>query len=82
MHPCCCNRHILAANTRKHTDIHTQGNGYDSNLEVSPPETLSLFSPKNDAAITFINSTTVNGVVFQHGRAFDIVASADFLVVQ
>ena len=57
---------------------HIQGNG---DLEVSPPETLSFSSPNNDAAITFINSTSLNGVIFQHGRAFNIVASADFLVV-
>ena len=59
--------------------LQTQGDGY---LEVPPPETLSFSSPKNDAAITFINSTAVNGVVFQHNRAFDIVASADVLVVR
>ena len=51
-------------------------------MDVPPPtEILSFSSLKNDAAITFVNSTTVNGVVFQHDRAFDVVASADFLVV-
>ena len=50
-------------------------------IETPQPDILSFYSPDNDAAITFINSTTVNGLVFQHGRAFDIVASADLLVV-
>ena len=59
--------------------LHKQGNGY---FEVSPPEILSFFGTKNDAAITFINSTAVNGVVFQHGLAFDIVASANLLEVK
>ena len=67
--------HVLFAHMR----AHAQGN---DDLEVSPPETLSYFSAQNDAAITFINRTTLNGVVFQHSRAFNIVASADFLVVQ
>ena len=57
---------------------HKKGNGY---VHLPVPEVLSFASPDNDAAITFVNSTTVDGVVFQHGRAFDIVASADALVV-
>ena len=51
-------------------------------MEVPPPDILSFSSPHNDAAITFINKTAVNGVVFQHDRAFDVVASADMLVVR
>ena len=50
-------------------------------MDLPIPEVVSFSSPDNDAAITFINKTTVDGVVFQHGRAFDIVASADSLVV-
>lgn len=57
---------------------HPKGNGYE---EVQPPDILSFSSPKNDAAITFINSTAVNGVLFQHGHTFDVVASAELLVV-
>ena len=59
--------------------LHNKGNGY---VEVPPPEVLSFSSPQNDAAITFINSTSIDGVVFQHGRAFDVAASADLLVVR
>ena len=57
---------------------HAQANGY---VEVSPPEILSFSSAKHDAAITFVNSTTVNGVVFHGNDTFDIVASADYLSV-
>ena len=50
---------------------------------VAPSQTIFTFSsPESDATITFINSTTVNGVVSQHGKAFDIVASADALEVR
>ena len=42
---------------------------------------LTFASPDSDAAITFINSTTANGVVFQHGMSFDMTATADLLVV-
>ena len=55
-----------------------RGNHY---AQVSIPDILSFFSPENDAAITFINGTAVNGVVFQHGHAFDVVASAESLVL-
>ena len=56
-----------------------KGNG---GYEVVPPtEILSFTSPENDATITFINSTTVNGLLLQHGQAFDIVASEDYLQV-
>ena len=55
-----------------------KGNGY---TEIEPPDILTFSSPKNDAAITFINSSAVNGVVFQHGHAFDVVASSKLLVV-
>ena len=58
--------------------LHHKGEGYE---EVLPPDILSFSSPNNDAAITFINSTAVNGVVFLHGRTFDVVASAELLVV-
>ena len=58
--------------------LHTQGDGY---VEVPTPDILSFSSSKNDAAVTFINGTSANGVVFQHDRAFDFVASADSLVV-
>ena len=40
---------------------------------------LSFSSPKNDAALTFVNSTTVNGV--KNGQAWDVVASDGFLKV-
>ena len=55
-----------------------QGN---DDMETPLPDILTFSSLNNDAAITFVNSTTVNGVVFQHNKAFDIVASADLLVV-
>ena len=42
---------------------------------------LSFSSPKNDAALTFVNSTTVNGVLLNHGRAWDVVASDGLLKV-
>ena len=51
-------------------------------MEIEPPDILSFSSPKNDAAITFINSSAVNGVVFQHGQAFDLVASAKIIEVR
>ena len=51
-------------------------------MEAPLPDVLTFVSPELDAAITFINSTTMNGVVSQHGKAFDIVASADLLVVR
>ena len=54
------------------------GDGY---VEVPTPSILSFSSPQNNAAITFINDTAVNGVVFQHGHAFDVVVSADLLVL-
>ena len=50
-------------------------------LAAPLPDILTFSSAESDAAITFINSTSVNGVVSQHGKAFDIVASADLLVV-
>ena len=50
-------------------------------VEAPLPDILSFASPRNDAAITFINDTAVNGVVFQHNKAFDIVASANLLLV-
>ena len=50
-------------------------------MDVFPPEILSFSSLNNDAAITFINSTAVDGVLFQHSQAFDIAASADLLTV-
>ena len=51
-------------------------------MDVPPPtKILSFSSPGNDAAITFINSTTVNGLLLQHGQAFDVVASEDSLQV-
>ena len=82
-----CQVHTQHTHTYIHTYTYTrarartnkQGNGY---LEVFPTKILSFSSPQNDAAITFINNTAVNGVVFQHSRAFDLVASADFLVVR
>ena len=46
------------------------------------PDVLTFSSSESDAAITFVNSTTANGVVSQHGRTFDIVASANLLVVR
>ena len=55
-----------------------QGHGY---VEVPPPDVLSFSSPKNDAALTFINRTTLNGVLFGHGRVFDVVASENLLQV-
>ena len=50
---------------------------------MEPPlqDILTFSSLSNDAAITFINSTTVIGVVYRHDKAFDIVASADMLTV-
>ena len=42
---------------------------------------LSFSSPKNDAALTFVNSTTVNGVLLKNGQAWDVVASDGFLKV-
>jgi hypothetical protein len=56
----------------------SNGNGY---VEVPPPDILTFSSPQNDAAITFINSTALDGVLFQHDRAFDIVASEDLLTL-
>ena len=50
-------------------------------VEAPLPNILSFASPHNDATITFINDTAVNGVVFQHNKAFDIVASANLLLV-
>ena len=55
-----------------------KGNGY---VEVPPTDILSFSSPEKDAALTFINSTTVNGVLVQNGHAFDVVASDDLLRV-
>ena len=51
-------------------------------MEAPLPDVLTFSSPDSDATITFINSTTVNGLIFQHGKAFDIVASADLLSVR
>ena len=51
-------------------------------MESSPPEILSYSSRKNDAAITFINSTAMNGVLLQREWAFDFVVSADLLLVR
>ena len=45
------------------------------------PDILTFASPDSDAAISFINSTTATGVVFQHGMSFDVTATADLLVV-
>ena len=59
--------------------LNKKGDGY---VEVPPPEVLSYSSTNDDAAITFINSTAVSGVVFQHHKAFDIVASAKALTVE
>ena len=42
---------------------------------------LSFSSPKNDAALTFVNSTTVNGVLLKNGCAWDVVASDGLLKV-
>ena len=42
---------------------------------------LSFSSPKNDAALTFVNSTTVNGVLLKNGQAWDVVASDGLLKV-
>ena len=42
---------------------------------------LYFSSPKNDAALTFVNSTTVNGVLLKNGQAWDVVASDGFLKV-
>ena len=42
---------------------------------------LSFSSPENDAALTFVNSTTVNGVLLKNGRAWDVVASDGLLKV-
>ena len=38
-------------------------------------------SSKNDAALTFVNSTTVNGVLLKNGQAWDVVASDGLLKV-
>ena len=76
----CSNKCIALYQLIFHTQtwFHPKGNGY---VEVPIPDILSFSSPDNDAAITFINSTTMNGVVFQHNRAFDVIASANLLVV-
>ena len=58
--------------------LRPKGGGY---VEVPPPDVSSFSTPTNDAAITFIGNNTVNGVVFQHDQAFDIVASAKLLEV-
>ena len=42
---------------------------------------LYFSSPKNDAALTFVNSTTVNGVLLKNGQAWDVVPSDGFLKV-
>ena len=42
---------------------------------------LSFSSPEHDAALTFVNSTTVNGVLLKNGRAWDVVASDGLLKV-
>ena len=55
-----------------------KGNG---DVDMPPPDILSFSSAENDAALTFINSTAVNGVIFQHGQAFDVVASDGLLKV-
>ena len=55
-----------------------QGNGYN---EVPPPEVLSFSSTEKDASLTFMNSTSVQGVLIHHGRAFEVVASADSMQV-
>ena len=54
------------------------GNG---DVDMPPPDILSFSSAENDAALTFINGTAVNGVLFQHGRGFDVVASDGLLQV-
>ena len=50
-------------------------------VEAPLPNILSFASPHHDATITFINDTAVNGVVFQHNKAFDLVASENLLLV-
>ena len=50
-------------------------------MEVPPADILTYTSPKNDAALTFVNSTTVNGVLLKNGQAWDVVASDGFLKV-
>ena len=60
------------------TLVHVQGK---DNSQAPLPDILTFASPDSDAAITFINSTTANGVVFQHGMSFDMTATADLLVV-
>ena len=42
---------------------------------------ISFSSPLNDAALTFVNSTTVNGVLLKNGQAWDVVASDGLLKV-
>ena len=60
------------------TSNHQKGNG---DVDMPPPDILSFSSTENDAALTFINSTAVDGVLFQHGRGFDVVASDGLLQV-
>ena len=55
-----------------------KGNG---DVDMPPPDILSFSGTENDAALTFINGTAVNGVLFQHGRGFDVVASDGLLQV-
>ena len=50
-------------------------------MEVPLPDVFSFSTPTNDAAITFIGNNTVNGVLFQQDKAFDIVASTNLLEV-
>ena len=42
---------------------------------------VSFSSPKNDAALTFVNSITVNSVLLKNGQAWDVVASDGLLKV-
>ena len=42
---------------------------------------VSFSSPKNDAALTFVNSITVNSVLLKNGQARDVVASDGLLKV-
>ena len=55
-----------------------KGNG---DVDMPPPDILSFSSTENNAALTFINATAVDGVLFQHGRGFDVEASDGLLQV-
>ena len=50
-------------------------------MEVPPADILTYSTAKNDAALTFVNSTTVNGVLIHDGQAWDVVASDGLLQV-